>query len=179
MKILRWLNRYSEELLLVAMLVAMVVVEVLQIFMRRVMGSSLSWAEELVRYLFIWSGFLSISFTIRNQSAMRLTMVVAALPRAIRHAAIALVYIVMVVFFGYMSVVAYIQLGSMHQTSPALGISMVYIYLAPLLGFVLTTVRCIQVLWVVFRSFGQKHFYDIILETAPESGNLIEGKEGP
>ena len=66
MKILRWLNRYSEELLLVAMLVAMVVVEVLQIFMRRVMGSSLSWAEELVRYLFIWSGFLSISFTIRN-----------------------------------------------------------------------------------------------------------------
>ncbi len=28
--------------------------------MRRVMGASLFWAEEVVRYLFVWSGFLRV-----------------------------------------------------------------------------------------------------------------------
>lgn len=81
MKAVKWLNRHAEEVVLVAMLILMLLIEVIQIFMRRVVGSSLSWAEEVVRYLFVWSGFLSISFTIQNQSAMRLTMAVAALPR--------------------------------------------------------------------------------------------------
>lgn len=71
MKAVKWLNRHAEEVLLVIMLIAMLLVEVAQIFMRRVMGASLSWAEEIVRYLFVWFGFLSISFTIQNQSALR------------------------------------------------------------------------------------------------------------
>ena len=74
MKAVKWLNRHAEEVVLVAMLILMLLIEVAQILMRRVVGSSLSWAEEVVRYLFVWSGFLSISFTIQNQSAMRLTI---------------------------------------------------------------------------------------------------------
>ncbi len=58
MKAVKWLNRHAEEVLLVIMLIAMLLVEVAQIFMRRVMGASLSWAEEIVRYLFVWFGFL-------------------------------------------------------------------------------------------------------------------------
>lgn len=99
MKAVKWLNRHAEEVVLVAMLILMLLIEVAQIFMRRVVGSSLSWAEEVVRYLFVWSGFLSISFTIQNQSAMRLTMAVAALPRMLRHVCIAAVYI----WFTYIS----------------------------------------------------------------------------
>ncbi len=172
MRIIKWINRHAEEILLVAMLVAMLVIEILQIFMRRVMGASLSWAEEVVRYLFVWSGFLSISFTIQNQSAMRLTMLVAALPRMVRHVCIAAVYIMLTVFFGYMSAVSIVQLGSMHQTSAALGMPMVYVYLAPVLGFVLSVVRCIQALVVVFRGFGKGHDHDIIIDTKPEEGGV-------
>lgn len=176
MKAVKWLDRHAEEIVLVAMLIAMLVIELVQIFMRRVMGASLSWAEEVVRYLFVWSGFLSISFTIRNQSAMRLTMVVAALPRLARHIAIALVYIMLAVFFGYMSAVAVVQLGSMHQTSAALGMPMVYVYLAPVIGFILTTVRSIQALIVVFHGFGKKHDHDIVIDTHPENADgPVEG----
>ena len=174
MKAVKWLNRHAEEVLLVAMLIVMLVIEVVQIFMRRVMGSSLSWAEEVVRYLFVWSGFISISFTIQNQSAMRLTMAVAALPRMVRHICIAAVYIMLTAFFGYMSAVAFVQLGSMHQTSAALGMPMVYVYLAPVVGFVLTTIRSLQALIVVFKGLGKTHDHDIIINTKPEEGGAAE-----
>ena len=174
MKAVKWLNRHAEEVVLVAMLILMLLIEVAQIFMRRVVGSSLSWAEDVVRYQFVWSGFLSISFTIQNQSAMRLTMAVAALPRMLRHVCIAAVYIMLTVFFGYMSAVAFVQLGSMHQTSAALGMPMVYVYLAPLVGFVLTTVRSMQALAVIFKGFGKPNDHDIVINTKPEEGGAAE-----
>lgn len=174
MKAAKWLNRHAEEVLLVIMLIAMLLVEIAQIFMRRVMGASLSWAEEVVRYLFVWSGFLSISFTIQNQSAMRLTMLVAALPRMVRHICIAVVYVALAVFFGYMSAVAVVQLGSMHQTSAALGMPMVYVYLAPVVGFILTTIRSIQALIIVFKGLGKTHSHDIVINTKPEEGGAAE-----
>ncbi|WP_122790002.1 TRAP transporter small permease [Intestinibacillus sp. Marseille-P6563] len=170
MRVVKWLDRHAEEVLLVVMLIAMLIIEIAQIFMRRVMGASLSWAEEVVRYLFVWSGFLSISFTIQNQSAMRLTMLVAALPRMARHVCIAFVYIMLTVFFGYMSAVAIVQLGSMHQTSAALGMPMVYVYLAPVLGFILTVIRCLQALVIVFKGFGRSNDHDIVINTKPEEG---------
>lgn len=175
MKIIKWLNRHAEEVLLVALLVAMLVIMVAQIIMRRIVGSSLSWAEELTRYLFIWSGFLSVSFTIQNQSAMRLTMVVAAMPKMLRHIAIAVVYLAMLVFFGYMSAVAYVQLGSIHYTSAAMGMPMKYVYLAPLVGFVLTVIRCLQSLIIVFKGFNREHTHDIVINTKPEEAGLDEG----
>ena len=170
MRVVKWLDRHAEEVLLVVMLIAMLIIEIAQIFMRRVMGASLSWAEEVVRYLFVWSGFLSISFTIQNQSAMRLTMLVAALPRMARHVCIAFVYIMLTVFFGSMSAVAIVQLGSMHQTSAALGMPMVYVYLAPVLGFILTVIRCLQALVIVFKGFGRNNDHDIVINTKPEEG---------
>lgn len=170
MRVIKWLDRHSEEVLLVIMLIAMLIIEILQIFMRRVMGASLSWAEEVVRYLFVWSGFLSISFTIQNQSAMRLTMLAAALPRMARHICIAVVYIMLTVFFGYMAAVSIVQLGSMHQTSAALGMPMVYVYFAPVLGFILTVIRCLQALIIVFKGFGRTNDHDIVINTKPEEG---------
>ena len=47
------LDRHAEEVLLVVILIAMRIIEIAQIFMRRVMGASLPWAEEVVRYLFV------------------------------------------------------------------------------------------------------------------------------
>ncbi|MCR0487393.1 TRAP transporter small permease subunit, partial [[Clostridium] innocuum] len=61
MKIIRWLDDNLEEALLIALLVMMTLLMGLQVFSRYILNASLSWSEELTRYLFIWSGFLSIS----------------------------------------------------------------------------------------------------------------------
>ena len=57
-KILHWLDENLEEFLLVFFLIAMTLIMGIQIFCRYVLGQSLSWSEEITRYLFIWSGFL-------------------------------------------------------------------------------------------------------------------------
>lgn len=81
----------------------------------------------------------------------------------------------LVIFFGYMSAVAFVQLGSMHQTSAALGIPMFYIYLAPLLGFALTTIRCAQSVIIAFSGFNRNHKCDIVINTKPELDETEEG----
>ena len=65
MKIIRWLDDNLEEALLIALLVTMRCYGP-QVFSRYILNASLSWSEELTRYLFIWSGFLSISYCIKK-----------------------------------------------------------------------------------------------------------------
>ena len=161
MKIVKWLDEHVEEVFLVTMLVLMTVVMVLQIMMRYVFGTSLSWAEEVTRYMFVWSGFISISYTLKNQTAMRLTVAVAAMPRKIRHYTLLFQYMLMLVFFSFMSYVAVIQMGSMRQVSAALEIPMNFVYVSTVIGFVLTSVRCIQALVFILKNFNKKHDLDI------------------
>ncbi len=61
-KVLQRLDRYLEEFLFVVFLGAMTLIMGVQVVSRYVFGMSLSWSEEITRYLFIWSGFLSVSY---------------------------------------------------------------------------------------------------------------------
>lgn len=61
-KALHWLNENLEEFLLVILLIGMTLIMGIQVLCRYAFGMSLSWSEELTRYLFIWCGFLSVSY---------------------------------------------------------------------------------------------------------------------
>ena len=61
-RIFHWLDENLEEFLLVIGLIAMTLIMGVQVFCRYVLGMSLSWSEELTRYIFIWCGFLSVSY---------------------------------------------------------------------------------------------------------------------
>lgn len=60
-KVFVWLNDSLEEFLMVASLILMTLIMGIQVFSRYVLGASLSWSEELTRYIFVWAGFLSVS----------------------------------------------------------------------------------------------------------------------
>ena len=60
-KAIHWLDEYLEEFLMVVFLIAMTLIMGIQVFSRYILGVSLSWSEEITRYLFIWSAFLSVS----------------------------------------------------------------------------------------------------------------------
>lgn len=78
---LKWLDENLEEFLMVALLIAMTVIMGIQVFARYALGASLSWSEELTRYLFIWSGFISVSYCTKKCISIKIEQFVAMFPR--------------------------------------------------------------------------------------------------
>ena len=61
-RVFTWLNNSLEEFLMGAGLIMMTAIMGIQVVFRYAFGMSLSWSEEITRYIFIWEGFLSISY---------------------------------------------------------------------------------------------------------------------
>lgn len=60
--------------IMTAISVALVSIVFLQVFLRYVMSSGFSWAEELSRYLFLWLMFLGISLGVQKKTHIAVTM---------------------------------------------------------------------------------------------------------
>ena len=147
LKILRWLDEHFEEYVLSGLLVVISVVMMLQVIMRYVFNASLSWAEEASRYAFVWSALVSIGYTIKENSILKVDTLVEALPAGLKHLLITLINLSVTLFFGYLfisSIPAVKRVVLTGQTSPALKIPLGWIYFAAIAGFFLATVRSIQ-----------------------------------
>ena len=83
MKIIKWLDKNLEVALMIISLLVIVFVMGAQVVARKCLGMSIEWSEELGRYLFVWMGFLSISYTIHAKSIIRLEIFNAILRPAI------------------------------------------------------------------------------------------------
>ena len=81
MKILKWLDNNLEQAILLILLCGMTIVMGGQIIARYAFSASLSWSEELTRYLFIWCGFLSVSYCSKKCLSIKIEQFVAAFPR--------------------------------------------------------------------------------------------------
>lgn len=163
MKALKWLDHNLEEFLLTLFLVGMAVIMGIQVFSRFILKESLSWTEELTRYLFIWSGFLSVSYCSKRCISIKIEQFVARFSR--RNKAILKVvnHTIELIFFVYMVPFAYSYMMSAAesgQVSPALGIPMYYVQAAPFASFVLVSVRIIQRWIIEFRIALGQNVYD-------------------
>lgn len=68
MKVIKWLDAHFEETILVLLLVAIACISMIQVLFRKIpFVTSLTWAEEFCRFLWIWSVFLSLPYTIRSR----------------------------------------------------------------------------------------------------------------
>ena len=72
MKVIKWLNNYFEETVLAVLLFVMMMIMGIQVTARYALGNSLSWSEEITRFCFIWTGFLSISFCVKNSADIKI-----------------------------------------------------------------------------------------------------------
>ncbi len=163
MKAFRWLDANLEEFLLVVFLVLMTLIMGVQVLSRYVLGMSLSWSEELTRYLFIWSGFLSVSYCSKRCLSIKIEQFVAMFPRRGRAVFKVVNHTFELIFFFYMIPFAFLYMMSAvksGQVSPACGIPMYYIQAAPLVAFVLVSFRILQ-RWVIeFRIARGENVFD-------------------
>ena len=138
---------FFGKLICVVCLALMSILIVLQVFFRYVLNNSLSWSEELARYLFIWMIYIGISYGVKMDKHICVDAVYSFMPKGVKkwYAIVAyilfLVFAIAVVYFGILVVGMQISSG---QVSPAMGIPMQYIYAAPVVGMVLTAFRLIQ-----------------------------------
>ncbi len=162
-KVLHWLDDYLEEFILIIFLLAMVLIMGLQVFCRYVLSMSLSWSEEITRYLFIWSGFLSVSYCSKKCLSIKIEQFVAMFSRRGRAIFKVINHTFEFIFFIYMIPFAYSYMMSAvksSQVSPACGIPMYYIQAAPLVSFILVAFRVLQRWIIEFRIARGENVYD-------------------
>lgn len=124
----------------VASLSVMTLMIVLQVLFRYVIQSSLSFSEELARYMFIWSAFVGSALALKNRSHVSIEIIVANLPRAIKKRAIVVSNALSFIFYALLVVYGIIMtVHTLDQTSPTMGwLRMSYVYLSvPIAGFIL------------------------------------------
>lgn len=157
MKLLKKMDQSLEEWILGALLIGMAVILLIQILMRAVVGNSLTWAEEVARYFYVWSVFLSLGCTIRNGNILRVDLVLEHLPKRLRQMTevlLDLINVVLYAYLAYFSVFVVQNVQTSGQTSPALEIPMYLVYAVIPIGFVLASLRSVQKIY--FDVTGKK-----------------------
>jgi TRAP-type C4-dicarboxylate transport system permease small subunit len=137
---------HLEEILLVTMFVVMVAVIFLQVFMRYVVNNSLSWTEEMGRYLFIWLSWLGISAGEKRGEHIKITVLVDKFPfkaAQIINVISCIITIVVVLITGYYSIILMNMLLGIHAQWFSLDISILPVYASMPISCGLMTIRSI------------------------------------
>ena len=127
-----------EEYACVGLLFVMCIAVLAQVLFRYVFEVPLSWTEEVSRYSMIWLTFIAGAMCIRTNSHYVIDILLKKLPLSPRLGLQLLILAGMAIFTGVMLYTGIEILPVVNfQTSPALRISMVYIYLAIPIGALL------------------------------------------
>lgn len=144
---LKYVWDHLEEFFLLPSLVFSVALIFLQVVMRYVFGNSLSWSEELARYLFVWQIWIGVSYAARNRTHLRITVVKDALSPKVQRAlelAVTVVWIGFGLFVAFKGCQLVLRVAKFNQLSSALQIPMMYVHMAVPVGCGLMVARLLE-----------------------------------
>jgi len=134
---LSWSNRINNwsEKALFGLMLAMIFFTTLQVI-ARVFFTALSWSEEITCFLLVYASLVGAAVAFKRGSHIAVTFIVQRLPAGSRKALAVLVHLLGIGFFGVIVYYGAILMKvESHQTSPAMMIPMVWVYLIfPILG---------------------------------------------
>lgn len=158
MKAVKWLDEHFEEAIIIFLLAVISVVELMQVVCRNVPGiPALSWAEELARYAWIVTVFLSLPFTIRTNTTLKVTALVEAFPWKVTNAITILVDIIVAIALGILAWTTITVIGQVSaggSTSPAMQIPMWIMYVIIFIGFAGGVLRSLQMCFIHIKNFN-------------------------
>lgn len=152
MKILKWLDENIELYLCVFLMSFMTLLIFVQVVMRYVFNNSLSWSEELARYVFIWLIYIGISYGCKLRKHIKIDAALYLFPKKIRPYVVVIGDILFIAFAVYITVTGFsysMEQIKYNMRSPALKIPYQYIYMSTVVGFGLATIRQIQT--IIYR----------------------------
>jgi TRAP-type transport system small permease protein len=124
----------------------------LQFFTRYVLRDSFAWTEEVARYLLICVTFLGASMAVRKNSHVQVESFYRWFRRPLARGLSTLVDLIRIVFFGTCGWITWkLQAVMQTQQMASVDVSMGWMYMVVLAGFVLATFRAILVAWRHWR----------------------------
>jgi len=134
------------------MMIVMTLTVIVQVFLRYIFSFSLSWSEEVARYLMIWVAFLGGSLALQKGLHIGVELFLVRVSSKTRRWVSILSKMFILIFLIYLTIGGIkITWAVRNQSSPALLFSMAYAYLsAPVGGFfmALQTIHSLIEDWV-------------------------------
>ena len=149
----KWTPKYIwdnlEEFLLIPSFAFSVILIFVQVVARNVFSNSISWSEELARFLYVWQVWLGISLCAKKRTHLRITLLsdlIKGKAANVFHIFVDVVVLVFSVMMTASSVKLVAQIAATNQTSTAMGISMAIPYAGITVGAILLVIRMIGVI---------------------------------
>ena len=136
-----------DEYLMISMLAVSTALIFAQVVMRYVFGYSLSWSEELARYMFVWQTWVSTGYAVKKRRHIRITSLVdltTGTTRALLELIVLAIWFAFSVFLGYESLGLCGMLYNQGQTSTAIGLPMWIAYLSVPVGSIIMAYQIVR-----------------------------------
>ena len=124
----------------------MFVLGIATVVFRFIIESSLAFPDEVIRYLFVWMIFLGSAVAFRRKMHASIGILVANLPVTIRRYAILGSTLVSGIFFGLILWSGYLL--TLPQISPALEVSMAWVYAAIPVGMAFLVIYALELFFL-------------------------------
>jgi len=144
---LKWLNENLEKLILSLLITAIILIILLQIVMRYLLNNSLSWTEEFCRYCYIYVMFIGMSFAIKENSNLRVDVIIEMLPLSLRKIVMLLVDLLVFMLLNLMFFSSITTVGSAYKIgnySAGLKMPLHIVYCSVPIGFGLSILRYVE-----------------------------------
>lgn len=174
MKIVKWLDEHFEEYALVFLSVFTVAIIFLQVVMRYVFGNSLTWSEELARYVFIWMIYLGVSYGVKTKKHLGVdafSMLFKKKGQLIISMIANVSFLVFAICMAYYGLDIVLRVT---RESAAMQLPLGWVYAAPFVGFALTTIRLIQNINLEMKELKSMNLKE---NSMVKDTHVVEGQE--
>lgn len=154
MNLIKYVDENMEKGLLIITLSLMTIFIIVQVFMRYILGTSLTWSEEFIRWTFVWFIWIGISYGFKVRRHVSIPMLVDLLPENPRRVISIFAHLVMAIFFMMLCYYGYKQAVSpliMRRTAITLywplsevRVSSLWLYASLPFGALLSVIRLLQ-----------------------------------
>ena len=144
---LKAIDDYLEETILLILLVLMTCIMGVQIVSRCVFQNSLTWSEELVRYMFVWSAFLGVPFCIKHGLSIKVDQFRNLFPIPLQKVLMYIDKIIIFLLFLVLFIYSFTVIKATYlsgQTSPAMQLPMWTVQISVTVSSLLSMIRSIQ-----------------------------------
>ena len=154
---MKYIMDHLEEFFMIPLIFAMSIIIFIQVIARYVFQNSLTWSEEMARYMFVWLVYFSVSYTARREKHIRIDAAINLYPKNVRPYIELVSEIIVLGFAIFIAITGFTVFGKIAwsgQMSPAMRIPMQFVYAAPMIGLGLTAIRQVQCIMRKVKALG-------------------------